>query len=140
MDDCKDRDILVVTTTVPTLAQGQALGRALLEARLAACVQLESLQSLYRWQGRVCDDPEVRLTIKTLPTKSQELQAFLARNHPYDVPQFVAQRMQGSAAYCSWVASCAQRTPALGCCASPAYACRQQRQFTTARPAQTPAR
>jgi periplasmic divalent cation tolerance protein len=104
MDDCKDRDILVVTTTVPTLAQAQALGRALVEARLAACVQLEpGLQSFYRWQDRVCDDPEVRLTIKTLPARAGELQAFLARHHPYDVPQFVAQRMEASPAYFAWV-------------------------------------
>ena len=104
MDDCKDRDILVVTTTVATLAQAQALARGLLEARLAACVQLEpGLQSFYRWGGKVCDDPEVRLTIKTLPAKAAELQAFVARQHPYDVPQFAAQRMEASAAYFDWV-------------------------------------
>ena len=104
MDNCKDRDILVVTTTVATLAQAQALARGLLDARLAACVQLEpGLQSFYRWGGKVCDDPEVRLTIKTLPGKSEELQAFLAKQHPYDVPQFVAQRMEGSAAYFDWL-------------------------------------
>ena len=104
MDDCKDRDILVVTTTVATLAQAQALARGLLAARLAACVQLEpGLQSFYRWGGKVCDDAEVRLTIKTLPAQVEALQAFLAKQHPYDVPQFVAQRMAGSVAYSDWV-------------------------------------
>ena len=104
MDDCKDRDILVVTTTVATLAQAQALAKGLLDAKLAASEQLEpGLQSFYRWGGKVCDDPEVRLTIKTLPAKSGELQAFLAKQHPYDVPQFVAHRMEASPEYAGWL-------------------------------------
>jgi periplasmic divalent cation tolerance protein len=99
-----DREILTVTTTVGSLADAQLLGRLLVERRLAACVQIEEgLTSIYRWEGRQCEDPEVRLTIKTLPGCAAALEALFAEKHPYDVPQFLAWRMQASAAYYAWV-------------------------------------
>lgn len=97
-------DVLSVTTTVATLADAQALARALVEGRLAACVQLEpGVQSFYRWDGKTCDDAEVRLTIKTVPAAAPALQAFLAQRHPYDLPQFLATPLRASAAYAQWV-------------------------------------
>jgi periplasmic divalent cation tolerance protein len=103
MEDCKDLDILAVTTTVGSLADAQALARAILERGLAACVQVEEgLTSLYRWEGRQCEDPEVRLTIKTLPACGGALQALFEEQHPYELPQFLAVRMQASAAYYDW--------------------------------------
>lgn len=106
MEDCKDLDILAVTTTVASRVEGEALARVLLERRLAACVQLEEgLTSFYRWQGRACEDPEVRLTIKTLPACEKALQAAFAEHHPYEVPQFVATCLRASPAYLAWVRS-----------------------------------
>jgi periplasmic divalent cation tolerance protein len=104
MDGDCDSDILAVTTTVATLAEAQELARALLDGRLAACVQVEpGLQSCYRWQGRLCEDAEVRLTIKTLPALLPALERFFTERHPYEVPQFLAVRMAASAAYAAWV-------------------------------------
>jgi periplasmic divalent cation tolerance protein len=104
MQDCKDLDILAVTTTVASLADAQRLGRALLERRLAACVQVEEgLTSFYRWQGKDCEEPEARLTIKTLPECEQALQALFREQHPYEVPQFLAVAMRASEAYHAWV-------------------------------------
>ncbi|MBI5278531.1 MAG: divalent-cation tolerance protein CutA [Burkholderiales bacterium] len=96
--------ILSVTTTVATAADAQRLARALVERRLAACVQVEAgLTSHYRWEGRVCEDAEVRLVIKTLPGCEAALRAFFDAEHPYDVPQFLAATLQGSEAYELWV-------------------------------------
>ncbi|RYF15443.1 MAG: divalent-cation tolerance protein CutA [Comamonadaceae bacterium] len=104
MEDCKDLDILAVTTTVGSVAEAQALARAVLERRLAACVQLEEgLTSFYRWEGRQREDAEVRLTIKTLPACEGALQALFAEAHPYEVPQFLAFTMRASGAYAKWV-------------------------------------
>ena len=104
MQDCIELDILSVTTTVGTLEQAQALARELVERRLAACVQLEpGQQSLYRWQGEVCDDPEVRLVIKTLPGCETALQALFKSHHPYELPQFLCSRMTASMGYAEWV-------------------------------------
>ena len=104
MQDCKEDDILVVTTTVGSAADAQALARRIVQARLAACVQVEpGLTSFYRWQGRDCEDAEVRLTIKTVPACEGALQALFAEAHPYEVPQFVAMRAVASSAYRQWV-------------------------------------
>ena len=106
MEDCKERDILAATTTVATRADAEKLARALMERRLAACVQVEEgLTSFYRWEGRTCEDPELRLTIKTLPSCASALQAFFAEAHPYELPQFLVTRMQASPAYYDWVRS-----------------------------------
>ena len=103
MQDCKDLDILSVTTTVGSRAEADQLGRAILARRLAACVQVEEgLTSLYRWQGKDCEDPEVRLTIKTLPGCEAALLALFAEQHPYEVPQFLAATQQASEAYHAW--------------------------------------
>lgn len=105
MEDCKDLDILAVTTTVAQRADAERLARAILARRLAACVQVEEgLTSFYRWQGRDCADPELRLTIKTLPACETALRELLREHHPYDLPQFLAVRMRASEAYHAWAA------------------------------------
>jgi periplasmic divalent cation tolerance protein len=104
MDADPATEVVTVTTTVASRADGETLARAILDARLAACVQLEEgLTSFYRWEGRMCTDPEVRLTIKTLPACLPGLQQLFAQKHPYEVPQFVVVGGQASAAYAAWV-------------------------------------
>lgn len=97
--------ILSITTTVPTREQGLALARTILAARLAACVQVgeQPITSIYRWQGLLCESSEHRVTIKTLPACEAALQALVAAQHPYEVPQWLACPMQASAAYGAWV-------------------------------------
>lgn len=115
MEDCKDSDILSVTTTVGSVAGAQALARAILDRRLAACVQVEEgLTSFYRWEGRQCEDPEVRLTIKTLPACEGALQALFAEAHPYEVPQFLAFTMRAAPAYAKWVHAEVAVPPTIG--------------------------
>lgn len=97
--------IASLTTTVPTEAEAQGLARGLVEARLVACAQVEpGLQSHYRWKGEIQSDPEVRLTLKTVPAARAKVEAFIARYHPYEVPQLLWQEMDASAAYAAWVA------------------------------------
>ena len=98
------RDISTVTTTVGSREDARRLARAIVQARLAACVQVEEgLSSFYRWQGQECEEAEVRLTIKTLPGCVEALQALFAREHPYELPQFTQARMEASEAYFEWV-------------------------------------
>lgn len=109
-------DILSLTTTVGSPEDAQRLARALVGSRLAACVQLdEGVQSHYRWEGALCQDTEVRLTVKSLPGMLEPLQAFFAAQHPYEVPQLLWQVMQASPAYGEWVArEVANERPAAG--------------------------
>ena len=103
MENSQGRDILTVTTTVGSREDAQKLARAIVQARLAACVQVEEgLTSFYRWQGTDCEDAEVRLTLKTLPGCARALQALFREQHPYEVPQFLAMPMLASEGYYEW--------------------------------------
>jgi len=78
-------------TTCPALEAAEALGELIVEARLAACVQvLPRMTSIYWWEGEVQRESEYLLLIKTLPEKWDELRDFVAANHTYDVPEVVA--------------------------------------------------
>lgn len=100
----QEHRILVVTTTVGSEATATALARAMVEQRLAACVQIDrEVTSLYRWKGDLCEDLEARLVIKTTLEREAALRAFLAEHHPYELPQFVAMTAAASADYAQWV-------------------------------------
>lgn len=96
--------VLSVVTTVGSLEDAHRLARVLLEQRLAACVQVEpGLVSHHVWEGRQCEESEVRLTVKTLPSHLAALLAVFGGNHPYQLPQFLATVMSASPAYAQWV-------------------------------------
>ena len=97
-------EILSLVTTVGSEHDARRLAAALLERRLAACVQLDrGVESHYRWEGKVCTDTEVRLTVKSTPQRLADLEAFFEAEHPYDLPQLLWQVDQASVAYAAWV-------------------------------------
>ena len=97
---------LLVLTTVGADFDARALAHTLVEARLAACVNIvERVHSVYRWEGRVAADGEQLLLIKTSDVRVDALREELLRAHPYDVPEFVVLALDGtSEAYGSWLA------------------------------------
>ena len=83
--------LLVVVTSLPSLEAAHTLARALVEQNLAACVQLtEGIQSIYRWEGRLCVEQEVLLSAKTTESKWHEISAFIQGSHNYDLPEILA--------------------------------------------------
>lgn len=78
--------MILVCTTVGTEEAAQTLARLVVTQRLAACVQVERIQSTYRWQGQVQEEPEFRLMAKTTPARVHQAQAAWAATHPYEVP------------------------------------------------------
>jgi periplasmic divalent cation tolerance protein len=106
MPQSSDCEVVSVATTVGAMDAARELARQILEARLAACVQLDhGVTSHFRWQGELSEEPEVRLLIKTLPECVPALQALFAGTHPYDLPQFLVTPAQASPAYAAWVRS-----------------------------------
>lgn len=81
--------ILLVLTTVATRADADALARAMVEQRLAACAQISAIDSIYHWQGAVQSEPEFRLLFKTTPERYPALLAALRGRHPYELPAIV---------------------------------------------------
>lgn len=94
----------VVLTTLPSRDAAETIARALVEARLAACVQLvDGLRSIYWWQGRIDESAEVQLIAKTTPAASAALIERLRALHPYDVPEILTLDATASAAYAAWL-------------------------------------
>ena len=98
-------DVVVVLTTVPAGGKGEEIAQALVEERLAACVNiLAPMTSIYRWRGAVERDTEQQLIIKTSSARVAAVQARLAALHPYDVPEFLVLSVtDSSSAYFEWV-------------------------------------
>jgi periplasmic divalent cation tolerance protein len=100
-----DEPLLVLCTAPASNDTAPTLARGLVEARLAACVNvIPGLRSFYRWEGTVQDDAEVQLLIKTCRRRLAEVERWLAEHHPYDVPEMLALPIAGgSNAYLSWL-------------------------------------
>lgn len=95
----------LVLVTIDTEANAQILAKQIVEAHLAACVSLAPVQSIYRWQGTLHQDPEWQLTLKTDLTRLEELAQFITQHHPYEVPEIIALPLvAGSTAYLNWLA------------------------------------
>ena len=95
----------LVVTTVGSREQAQALARTLVHLRLAACVQIEAIDSIYRWQGKVLEDGELRLLCKTQPAQYTQLAAAIRQHHPYQLPAIHAiATVAADPAYAAWVA------------------------------------
>jgi periplasmic divalent cation tolerance protein len=98
-------DKIVVLTAVDSQEHAAAIARALVEKRLAACVNiLPGAQSVYRWKGVVEEASEWILIIKSRRDLYGELEVELRRLHSYEVPECIALPVvDGSADYLAWL-------------------------------------
>jgi periplasmic divalent cation tolerance protein len=98
-------DKIVVLTTCESPEQADQLARKLVEARLAACVNIVSgARSVYRWKGKVEEAAEFVLMIKSRRDLFPALCAALSKLHSYEVPEIIALPIvDGSEAYLSWL-------------------------------------
>jgi periplasmic divalent cation tolerance protein len=96
---------VIVLSTFPADQDAAALARALVDERLAACVNvLPPMTSIYRWEGAVEQASEHQLVIKTTAGRVEALKARIAELHPYDVPEIlVLSVIDGAASYLKWV-------------------------------------
>ena len=103
----KADELLLVVTSLPNMEAAIALARGLVEAQLAACVQIsEGLYSIYRWEGKVCEEQEVLLSAKTVGNQWEAVCAFIKESHPYDLPEILAfSPTQYEQQYGQWVSS-----------------------------------
>ncbi len=100
-------ETLTVITNCPDEETANAIALAIVEEKLAACVNiLPRVQSIYRWQGSVEASAEIPLLIKTTADNSPALEARITTLHPYDVPEIIALPIaRGLPAYLNWVAT-----------------------------------
>jgi periplasmic divalent cation tolerance protein len=98
-------DVVLILTTVPDDARGEALAQTLVEERLAACVNvLPAMTSIYRWRGAVERDSERQLVVKTTRDRIEAVRERIAQLHPYELPELlVVDVVDGGDSYLKWV-------------------------------------
>ena len=96
---------LIVFTSAPDRAVAEKIAHALIERKLAACVNiLGGCTSIYRWQGKIENTSEIPLLIKTRAAIYDEVEALVKSLHPYELPEIVAVSIErGLPDYLDWV-------------------------------------
>jgi periplasmic divalent cation tolerance protein len=95
---------VIMTTTLDDADKAKELARQIVAARLAACVQLVPIHSVYRWKGAVEEAPETLLVIKTRQDRVDEVMQFIRKHHTYEVPEMTVMPLAGGwPEYLAWI-------------------------------------
>jgi periplasmic divalent cation tolerance protein len=99
-------EIVILLTTLQDEERAEAIARALVTERLAACVNvLPPMISIYRWKGTVERDVERQLVVKTTRDRVAAVQSRVRELHPYELPELLVLPAAGGAEYLDWVVS-----------------------------------
>ena len=105
-------DEVVVYITVSSSAEAETIARAIVSEKLAACVNVvPGIRSFYRWEGKVQDDAELLLIVKTLRPTLNALYERIRELHSYEVPEFIVVPVaEGSQDYLDWLEQLVSKT------------------------------
>ena len=98
-------ELIVVVTSVGTEEQALDVAHALVRSRRAACVNIiPNVHSVYRWKGRVCDDGEMLLVIKTRASQFEAVRETIQRVNTYELPEILGYRVDlASPGFAAWI-------------------------------------
>lgn len=103
---CEAISLGVVLTTVGSRKEADRIAQVLITENLAACINLFPISSVYRWEGKICNDEEIQLIIKTDLNRFDSIQARITQLHSYDLPEIIALPItQASPDYLNWIAA-----------------------------------
>lgn len=95
---------VLILTTVGDEPTAQQLSRTLVQEGLCACAQIERIESVYRWQGQVLQEPEWRILFKASADRYAQVEQRLRELHPYELPAIYSLRPeQAWPAFAQWV-------------------------------------
>ena len=95
--------ILLLVTTEKNKKEAKKIAKLLLKQKLASCVSLKDIFSIYEWEGKIEEVKEAQLTIKSKPELKNALIAFLQKSSSYEVPQIVYKKFNSEKKYANWV-------------------------------------
>ena len=96
----------IILTTTETPAQAEQIAKSLLEKKLAACIQVQTIKSYYIWENKSCNSDECLLLIKTASDKYAAIEKHLKSIHPYKLPEIIELPITaGSAEYFNWISN-----------------------------------
>ncbi len=105
------KELIIVVTSVGTEDQALDVAHALIRNRQAACVNIvPNVHSIYRWKGRVCDDTEMLLVIKTVAGQFQAVRETIQKVNTYELPEILAYRVDdASDGFGDWIVRMTER-------------------------------
>tara|TARA_B100000212_G_scaffold95994_1_gene70515 strand:- start:358 stop:669 length:312 start_codon:yes stop_codon:yes gene_type:complete len=95
--------LLLLITTVPNKLLAKKIARELIESKLAGCVSIKEIKSIYNWQGNIEENKEFEITIKSLPENLYKLTLFLKENVTYEVPELIYKIFDSENSYFQWI-------------------------------------
>src|SRR5687767_13665746 len=107
----RSQDLIVVVTSVGTEDQALDIAHALVRNRQAACVNIvPNVHSVYRWKGRVCEDDERLLIIKTVAGAFEEVRETIQKLNTYELPEVLAYRVDDATeGFGNWIAKMTEK-------------------------------
>tara|TARA_B100000242_G_scaffold56402_1_gene33789 strand:- start:79 stop:384 length:306 start_codon:yes stop_codon:yes gene_type:complete len=96
-------EILIMITTESSKAKALRLAKLLIQKKLAACVSLKKIFSIYEWHDQIEETKEFEIIIKSKPEFKDELIDFLNKNSTYDLPQIIYKKYNAEMKYYEWL-------------------------------------
>ena len=95
--------ILLIITTESNKKKAKKIAKLLISKKLAACVTLKNIHSIYELEGKIEEDVEIEITIKTKPKLKSTLIDFLQKKTSYDIPQIIYKKFNSEKKYINWL-------------------------------------
>ncbi len=97
-------EYLIVSTTVANEREAKKLAKKIIDLRLGACVHINPIKSFYKWKGKLEDNKEFKIEVKTTSKNYKPLEKFIIKNHKYELPEIIATRIdKGYKRYLGWI-------------------------------------
>ena len=104
-----DNEYSLAITTCASKESAKAIAMLLVEKRLAACVQMFPIESVYAWRGEICDENEIALFIKSKSAAFGKIMAAIRECHAYEVPEIIQIPITGGLPeYLEWIGGCVE--------------------------------
>ena len=95
--------LLLLITTVPNQLLAEQIAKEIIKGKLAACVSIKEIKSIYKWNGNIEENKEIEITIKSLPENLNELTQILKEKINYEVPELIYKIFDSENCYFKWI-------------------------------------
>ena len=95
--------LLLLITTAPNQLLAEQISKELIERKLAACISIKEIKSIYRWQGNIEENKEFELTIKSIPENLKKITLFLREKITYEVHEIIYKIFDSENSYFQWI-------------------------------------
>ena len=97
------REVLILITTETNQKIAKKIAKNIIESKLAACVSIKNIYSVYKWEDNIEETKEFEITIKTKPEFKDDLFDYLQQMTSYDVPQILYKKFHSESKYHDWL-------------------------------------